>query len=189
MTRTKVLPATAIEVRAPSSHVLAFAPVETIADPRRRDMLDAANGVDLTLRRWTRIARAVVVVVGLLVTVRLLVGCTELAAIGEGARTARDVAKMGCALLGAGDGSTADVLAATAKMQQALLEASATAAKANGADARTIDGLVESVAVLARTIEANARPVVEAGGNAPAKLPPCPAAPAGSASAAPLAAP
>lgn len=178
MTRAKALPATAIEVRLPSPVTLTFAPVETIPDEDRRAALDAANGTDLVLRRWTRIGRGVVVALGLFLAVRLLVGCSELGAVGEGMRTARDVAKIGCALLGAGDGSTADVLAATAAMQKALLEASAAQAKANGANAATIDGLVASVVVLSRAVEANARPVVEAGGNAPARLPPCPVAPA-----------
>lgn len=169
-------PPVTITIREPSAHALSFAPVETIEDPARhdREALAAADGADLVLRRWTRIGRYAVVALGLFLAARLLVGCTAL----EAAKTAREVATAGCALLGAGDGSTSDVLATTAKMQQALLEASAATAKANGADARTIDGLVASVAVLARTLEAASKPIVEAGGDAPAKLPPCPVAPA-----------
>lgn len=158
--------------------MLRFAPVETIDDPDRADRLAAANGVDLVKRKWTRIAWGALLAVALFIAAHILVGCSELGAVGEGMRTARDVAKIGCALLGAGDGSTADVLATTKDMQRALIEASAATAKANGADARTIDGLVASVAVLARTLEAASKPIVEAGGNAPAKLPPCPVAPA-----------
>lgn len=155
----------------PQPVTLDVVPVTMIENDTRREALAAANGRDLVQERVTQVVRFLGVVVLLLAAVRLLVGCTAL----EAARTAREVATVGCALLGAGDGSTADVLATTAKMQQALLEASAAAAKAHGADAATIDRLVASVAVLARTLEAASKPIVEAGGNAPARLPPCPA--------------
>lgn len=75
MKRTK-LPATTIEVRAPSAHALSFAPVDTIADPARREALDAADGADLVLRRWTRIARWAVLVLAVLAGARGLLGCS-----------------------------------------------------------------------------------------------------------------
>lgn len=174
MTRAKALPATAIEVRAPSPVTLTFAPVETIPDADRRAALDAANGVDLVLRRWTRIGRGVVVALGLFLAVRLLVGCTAL----DAAKTAHDVAIAGCALLGAGDGSTASALAVTADVQKALFTTAADEAKRRGSDAKTIDALAQTAATLAEALRAASKPVVDAGGNAPAKLPSCPVAPA-----------
>lgn len=174
-------PPVEITIREPSAHALSLVPVDTLDDPARREALDAADGVDLVQRRWGRIFAWLGVAVALWVALHL-VGCTAL----EAARTAREVATVGCALLGASDGSTADVLATTKDMQRTLIEASAAAAKAHGADAATIDGLVASVAVLARTLEAASKPIVEAGGNAPARLPPCPAT---TATAAPSASP
>lgn len=113
----------------------------------------------------------------LILLLPLVLGCSPatLAAIGAGASTARDVAKIGCALLSETDGSSADVLAATANMQRAILEAQADAAKQRGADAATIDALVRSVALLSETVRANASQVVTAAGNGPARLTPCPA--------------
>lgn len=169
-------PPVTITIREPSVHALSFAPVETIEDPARhdREALAAADGADLVLRRWTRIGRYAVVALGLFLAVRLLVGCTAL----EAAKTAREVAAAGCALLGAGDGSTASALAVTADVQKALFTNAADEAKRRGADAKTIDALALTAATLAEALRAASRPVVEAGGNAPAKLPPCPVAPA-----------
>lgn len=166
-------PPVTITIREPSAVALQLVPVDTIDDPARREALDAADGADLVQRRWGRIFAWLGVAVALWIALHL-VGCAGLGAVGEGMRTARDVAKIGCAILAASDGSTSDVLAATKDMQRALIESSAATAKANGADEKTIDGLVASVAVLARTLEAASKPIVEAGGNAPAKLPPCP---------------
>ena len=73
--RRKKLPATAIEVRAPSDHVLSFAPVDTIADPARREALDAADGADLVQRRWGRIFAWLGVAVALWIALHL-VGCS-----------------------------------------------------------------------------------------------------------------
>ncbi len=55
-------------------HMLRFAPVDTIPDKDRRDALDAANGVDLVMRRVGRIAAVVASVVAVAVVVRCLVG-------------------------------------------------------------------------------------------------------------------
>jgi hypothetical protein len=55
-------------------HMLRFAPVQTIADPDRRDALDSANGVDLVMRRWARILGALGSVGLVAVVVRCLVG-------------------------------------------------------------------------------------------------------------------
>ena len=104
----------------------------------------------------------------------LLLGCSALPAIGTGLQTARDVAKIGCAILEGTDGSSADVLAATDALRRDILTAQAESAKARGADAATIDGLVRSVAVLSETVRENAGKVVNAAGNGPAQFKPCP---------------
>ena len=114
----------------------------------------------------------------LILLLPLVLGCSpaSLAAIGAGASTARDVAKIGCALLSETDGSSAQVLAATEAMRREILTAQADAAKARGADAATIDALVRSVALLSETVRANAAQVLEASGNGPARITPCPMA-------------
>ena len=61
-------------------------------------------------------------------------------------------------------------------MQRSILEAEAERAKGRGVSAETVDGLVTTIAALSRVIEANALRVVEAGGNGPAVVAPCPAA-------------
>lgn len=55
-------------------HMLRFAPVDTIPDRERRDALDAANGVDLVMRRVGRIAAALASVIAVAAVVRCLVG-------------------------------------------------------------------------------------------------------------------
>lgn len=106
----------------------------------------------------------------------LVTGCASLGAASAGLQTAHDVAKAGCALLAATDGSTASALAVTADVQRELFANAAEEAKRRGADARTIDALAQTAAALAEALREASRPVVEAGGDAPAKLPPCPAA-------------
>lgn len=169
-------PPVVIEIREPSSHALQFAPVDTIDDPARRDRLAAANGVDLVKRKWTRIARYFVAAVAIYAAIHLLSGCAALEAAAPGLAVAHDVARAGCAILAASDGSSASVLAATSKMQRSILEAEAERAKGRGVSPETVDGLVATIAALSRVIEANALAVVKAGGNGPAQVAPCPPA-------------
>lgn len=168
-------PPVVITVREPSREVLTFAPVQTIEDPARADRLAAANGVDLVLRKWTRIGKWFALAVGVLVAVYLLTGCAALDRAVPAIGVAHDVAKAGCAILAATDGSSADMLAANQAMSRSIVEASAQTAKDRGADAATIDALVKSIAILSETVKANAVQVVQAAGNGPAKLAPCPA--------------
>lgn len=169
-------PPVVIEVRQPSAHALRFVPVDTIADPARREALDAADGADLVKRRWTRILKIATAVLAFYIAIQLFTGCAALARAVPAVGVAHEVAKAGCAILAASDGSSANVLAATASMQRSILEAEAERAKGRGVSAETVDGLVATVAALSRVIEANALRVVAAGGNGPAVMMPCPAA-------------
>ena len=108
--------------------------------------------------------------------VPFLVGCAALDHAVPALGVAHDVARAGCAILAASDGSSADVLAATANMQRSILEAEAERAKGRGVSPETVDGLVATIAALSRVIEANALRVVAAGGNGPAVVPACPVA-------------
>ena len=183
MTRRTLLvrdpPPVTITIREPSAVALQLVPVDTIDDPARREALAAADGVDLVKRRWTRFLRYATGVLGLYLLARLLTGCAALDAAVPALGVAHDVARAGCALLAASDGSSASVLEATSKMQRSILEAEAERAKGRGVSPETVDGLVATIAALSRVIEANALRVVVAGGNGPAALPPC-AAPAAS---------
>jgi MinD superfamily P-loop ATPase len=114
-------------------------------------------------------AAMLLVAVGL---ARLVTGCSELGAIGTGIQTARDVAKVGCAILEGTDGSSADVLASLAAMQRAIVEAQATRAaeqdpQATAAMLRTLAALAEGQAITARQLAALA-------GERPVKVEPCP---------------
>ena len=115
-------------------------------------------------------AAMLLVAVGL---ARLVTGCSELGAIGTGIQTARDVAKVGCSILEGTDGSSADVLASLAAMQRAIVEAQAADAKARGKD---VEALLVSTARLSEAIAASSLAIVQAAGNGPAKLQPCPVA-------------
>lgn len=160
----------------PQPVTLDVVPVSMVEDATRREALAAANGRDLVQERVSQVVRFLGVVVLLLAIVRCLVGCAALERAVPAVGVAHDVAKVGCALLSASDGSSADVLAATANMQRAIVEAQADAAKQRGADQATIDALVRSIAVLSEVVRANAEKVVTAAGNGPAVLPVCPAA-------------
>jgi len=152
-------------------------PVELYRDePGRAEALGAANGRDLVGVRVTRAVCFGAVVLALLFVARCLLGCAALEAAAPGLAVAHDVARAGCAILAASDGSSASVLAATANMQRSILEAEAERAKGRGVSAETVDGLVTTIAALSRVIEANALAVVKAGGNGPAAVPACPAA-------------
>ena len=153
-------------------------PVDLLEERGRAEAIAAARGEDLLRDRINRIATVAGLVVLVLFVARCLLGCAALERAAPGLAVAHDVARVGCAILEGTDGSSADVLARTAAMQRTVLEGEAERAKERGADAATIDGLVASVAVLARALERASAPVVEAAGNGPAKLPPCPVAPA-----------
>ena len=168
-------PPVVIEIREPSTHALSFVPVDTIDDPARRDRLAAANGVDLVKRKWTRIFAWLGLAVALWIALHLL-GCAALERAVPAMGVAHDIARAGCAILAASDGSSASVLEATSRMQRAVLEAEAERAKGRGVSAETVDGLVTTIAALSRVIEANALRVVAAGGNGPAAVPACPVA-------------
>ena len=167
-------PPVVLPVRSPSRVELALVPVDTIADPARREALDAADGADLVQRRWGRIFAWLGVAVALWIALHL-VGCAALEAAAPGLAVAHDVARAGCAILAASDGSSASVLEATSRMQRSILEAEAERAKGRGVSPETVDGLVTTIAALSRVIEANALAVVKAGGNGPAAVPSCPA--------------
>ncbi len=182
MTRRRTLlvrdpPPVVIEIREPSAHALSFAPVESIDDPARREALLAASGVDLAQRRWTRFLRYATAALGLYVVVRLLTGCAALEAAAPGLAVAHDVARAGCAILAASDGSSASVLAANQAMQRQVLDAQAQAAIERGANKAEIEALQASVVVLSAAVRASAEQIVRAAGNGPAKLAPCPADP------------
>ena len=172
-------PPVVIEVREPSAHALSFAPVETIEDPRRHDRLaiEAANGRDLVQDRVTRAVCFGAVVLALLFVARCLLGCAALEAAAPGLAVAHDVARAGCAILAASDGSSASVLAANQAMQRQVLDAQAQAAIERGANKAEIEALQASVVVLSAAVRASAEQIVRAAGNGPAKLAPCPADP------------
>ena len=168
-------PPVVIELHRPSRVELSLVPVDTIDDPARTDRLAAANGVDLVKRRWTRVLKIATAVLALYIAIQLFTGCAALERAVPAVGVAHDVARAGCAILAASDGSSASVLEATSKMQRSILEAEAERAKGRGVSAETVDGLVTTIAALSRVIEANALRVVAAGGNGPAVVAPCPA--------------
>lgn len=166
-------PPVVIEVREPSTHALSFVPVDTIDDPARREALLAASGVDLVQRRWGRIFAWLGVAVALWIALHL-VGCAALEAAAPGLAVAHDVARAGCAILAASDGSSASVLEANQAMQRQVLDAQAQAAIERGANKAEIEALQASVVVLSAAVRASAEQIVHAAGNGPAKLAPCP---------------
>lgn len=145
--------------------------------------LDAANGYreGRALDRRDAIVAGFVVLAFVLLGI-LLSGCSSLAALGQGAATARDVAKAGCAILAATDGTTGDTLRATQELQREILTASAGAAVASGADPSAVERDMKTIATLAEALRLASSAIVQQGGTAPAKLPPCPGAPAPSSS-------
>ena len=165
----------------PQPVTLDVRPIELYRDePGRAEALGAANGRDLVLERINIVAGLAAVVVALVFVLACLSGCAALERAVPAVGVAHDVAKIGCAILAASDGSSASVLDATSKMQRSILEAEAERAKGRGVSAETVDGLVTTIAALSRVIEANALRVVAAGGNGPAAVPACAVAPAGS---------
>ena len=161
----------------PQPVTLDVRPIELYRDePGRAEALGAANGRDLVTERINIVAGLAAVVVALVFVLACLTGCAALERAVPAVGVAHEVAKAGCAILAASDGSSASVLAANQAMQRSIVEADARTAKDRGADAATIDALVRSIAILSETIKANATQVVQAAGNGPAVVAPCPAA-------------
>lgn len=152
---------------------LAIVPVELQDDPARAEALAASNGRDLSRERVTRTAITIAFFVVVLAVTRCLLGCAALAGAGPALQTARDVAKTGCAILAASDGSSADVLARTQDLQRAILATAAQDATAKGADVARVEQDMKTIAVLADALRTVSLAIVQAAGNGPAKLPPC----------------
>lgn len=155
--------------------MLRFVPVDTIPDRDRRDALDSANGVDLVKRRVSRVLGVLGVTVVLLVVLRCLVGCAALDRAVPAIGTAHEIAKVGCALLEGTDGTTLDVLRATQDLQRAMLDASAKAAVEKGAEPDRVAQDMRTIAALAETLKIATTAIVQASGNEPARVAPCPA--------------
>lgn len=111
-----------------------------------------------------------------------VVGCTpaQLAAVAAGAQTVEGVARVGCSLLqnAAATGNEEAILAALGQLQRDITTARAKRAVQRGAEQAAVDGLIESMAVMQRTIaEMSARVGALAGEGAPVKVEPCPVSP------------
>lgn len=107
------------------------------------------------------------------------IGCTpaQLAAVAAGAQTAENVARVGCSLLqnAAATGNEEAILAALGQLQRDITTARAKRAVQRGAEQAAVDGLIESMAVMQKTIaEMSARVGVLAGDGAPVRVDPCP---------------
>lgn len=149
----------------------------TPREPDDEAALRSANGADLEGEHSARIVvRVFVAFVAVLVAV-FLAGCSSLAALGEGARTARDVARGACAILGASEGgSPAEVTAALAGAIRDIVAAQAEAAAKDEARREEVRALVRVAdASFAAAREASER-IGTLAGNAPIVVPPCPAA-------------
>lgn len=143
-------------------------------DPDEHSALRSANGADLDGEHAARvIVRVFLAFVAVLVAV-FLAGCSQLAALGEGARTARDVAKTACAVIAGTDGSPAEVTAALAAALRDIVAQQAIAAardEAHRAEVAALRRVIE--ASFAATREASER-IGTLAGAAPVVVPPCP---------------
>lgn len=151
--------------------LVTFTPCELVPrDPDTDRGLAVANGANpeqlFTLHNALYIFIAVVLFIGAF----LLSGCAE---FSEGVKTARDVAKIGCAILQGTDGTTTDVLARTQDLQKELLAASAKIAIERGADPTRVEQDMKTIDALAETLRLVSSSVVQSSGNSPAKLVPC----------------
>lgn len=147
--------------------------------PRDADEIAAlheANGGSLDHDAAASWALRIFLAVLAAVLVSTCAGCAALAGAGPVLQATRDVARAGCAILQATDGSSGDVLAASAAIQRSILEAQAGAAVDRGADRATIEAQVRTIAALAEALRVASSAIVEAGGNGPARLTPCPVA-------------
>ena len=80
--------------------------------------------------------------------VPFLVGCAALDHAVPALGVAHDVARAGCAILAASDGSSASVLAANQAMQRQVLDAQAQAAIERGANKAEIEALQDRKSVV-----------------------------------------
>lgn len=147
--------------------LMTLTPCELVPpDPDTAWGLAVANGAS-SERLLTR-RNAFIVFIGVVAFIALFLtsGCAEL-------QTARDVAKIGCAILEGTDGTTRDVLDRTQDLQKELLDASAKVAVAHGADAARVEQDMKTIAALAETLRLVSSSVVQSSGNSPAKLVPC----------------
>lgn len=143
-------------------------------DPDERDAIRAADGADLEGEHAARIVvRVFLAFVAVLVAV-FLAGCSSLAALGEGARTARDVARGACAILEASNGgSPAEVSAALAGALRDITAQQAASAARDEARAAEVRALVRvTEASFAAVREASER-IGALAGSAPVVVPPC----------------
>lgn len=151
--------------------LMTLTPCELVPpDPDTAWGLAVANGAS-SERLLTR-RNAFIVFIGVVAFIALFLtsGCAE---FSEGVKTARDVAKIGCAILEGTDGTTKDVLDRTQELQKELLNASAKVAVAHGADAARVEQDMKTIAALAETLRLVSSSVVQSSGNSPAKLVPC----------------
>lgn len=120
-------------------------------DPDEEAALRAAEGADLDGEHSARVIVRVFAAFVVLLVVLFLAGCSSLAAAAEGARTARDVARGACALIGADSGD--DAAAVLAEALRAITEANARDAAARGheAEARVLLASAAAAMQAART--------------------------------------
>lgn len=163
--------------------LVTFTPCEMLPrDPDTDRGLAVANGANPERLFTLRTALSVFVAAVAFIALFLISGCAE---FSEGVRTARDVAKIGCAILEGTDGTTTDVLDRTQDLQKELLATSAKIAVAHVADAARVEQDMKTIAALAETLRFVSSNVVQASGNSPAKLVPCVAPSSSNAPAAP----
>lgn len=145
-------------------------------DPDERDAIRAAEGADLNGERAGRVVKGVFLAFVAVLVAVFLAGCSSLAALGEGARTARDVARGACAILEASDGgSPAEVTAALAGALRDITAQQAASAARDEARAAEVRALVRVAdASFAAAREASER-IGALAGTAPVVVPPCPA--------------
>lgn len=147
-------------------------------DPDTERGLAAANGINPDRALTLRGAFAALTAVAAFIILFLVSGCSSLEALGEGAKMARDAAKIGCAILEGTDGTTKDVLERTQALQRELLTSAVQTAAAKGVDENRLQQDMRTIEALADTLRTVSLAVVQASGNTTAKLNPCPAPPA-----------
>ena len=143
-------------------------------DPDELAALHEANGGSLDRDAAARWALRIFFAVLAAVLVSTCAGCAALAGAGPVLQTARDVARIGCAILSQTDGSSGDVLARTTAIQRQVLEAQAGIAADRGADRAVIEAQLRTIAALSDALRVASGAIVAAAGDGPAKLAPCP---------------
>jgi hypothetical protein len=141
--------------------------------PRDPDVdrgLAVANGENPERLFTLRNALSVFIAVVAAFVLFLISGCAE---FSEGMKTARDAARIGCAILAGTDGTTKDLLNRTQDLQKEILDASAKIAVERGADAERVAQDMKTIAALAETLRLVSASVVQSSGNNPARLVPC----------------